>query len=68
MPTELVMYTEKDLQKARTRGQLVGIAQGAAGIVALGFALAFLKWVPVILIAGGVGYAGWKMLTRKKAE
>ena len=67
MPTkyETSVYTREHLESARTKGQLIGWVQGAASAGVLMFLLQFLGWIPLLLVASVVGFAGYKFITRK---
>ena len=67
MPTkyETAVYTREQVDNARTKGQLIGWVQGAASVGILMFLLQFLGWIPLLLIAAVVGFAGYKVITRK---
>ena len=62
--TDLQLYTKDDLEKARDRGQLVGWAQGAGGLIAVGLVLKLLGWIPALLLFAGVGYLVYKVLLK----
>ena len=61
------IYTKDQLENARTKGQLVGWAQGGASVAALLFLLKFLGWIPLLAITAILGFVGYKFVTRKKA-
>ena len=63
---EMAVFTQEQLENARTKGQLTGWVQGAASVGIFLLLLQFLGWIPLILIAGVVGFAGFKWLSRKK--
>jgi hypothetical protein len=58
------LYTEKDLERARTKGQLLGWMQGAAVGVTGMILLGFIGWLPTIAVAGIGGFALYKLLAR----
>ena len=64
---ETAIFTREQLENARTKGQLIGWVQGAVSVGVLLFLLQFLGWIPLLLISGLVGFAGYKFITRKKA-
>lgn len=63
---ETAVYTQEQLENARTKGQFIGWVQGAASVGILLFLLQFLGWIPLLLIAGLVAFGGYKFFTRKK--
>ncbi len=63
---ETAVYTQEQLESARTKGQFIGWVQGAASVGVLLFLLQFLGWIPLLLIAGVVGFGAFKLLRRKK--
>jgi len=60
------IYTKEQLEKARTKGQLIGWVQGGVGVGLLFFLLKFLGWIPLIAIAALLSFGGYKFLTRKR--
>jgi len=63
---ETAVFTKEHIENARTKGQLIGWVQGAASVGIFLLLLQFLGWIPLLVIAGIVGFAGFKWLTRKK--
>jgi hypothetical protein len=63
---ETAVYTKEQLENARTKGQLIGWAQGAVSVGLLLFLLQFLGWIPLLLVGGLVGFGAYKFVTRKK--
>ena len=64
--TALTTATKEQLQNAQTKGQVIGWVQGGGAVFLLGVALKFLGWIPVIAVAGAVGFVGYKLLSGKK--
>lgn len=62
------LYTNRDLQKARTKGKVVGWIQGAAIGAGGFFLMGFAGWIPVLLVAGGLGYLGFKLWSRGRRK
>jgi MFS superfamily sulfate permease-like transporter len=62
------IYTEEDLDRARGRGRVVGWVQGAGALFLAGVVLNLLGWIPTLLVAGGVTYVGYRLLTRRKKD
>ena len=56
------IYDESDLERARRRGKLVGLVQGAGSVILLGVVLSMLGWIPTIVVTGLVGYVVYKLL------
>ena len=61
------IYSERDVENARTKGQMVGWFQGGAVVVAGLFLLNFVGWIPGLLVVGVVGYFIYKWLTKTKS-
>ena len=56
------LFTKQDLENARTKGQVVGWIQGG-GIVFVGWLLlGLVGWIPLLAIAGVVGYILYRVL------
>jgi hypothetical protein len=66
--TALTTATKQELENARTKGQVIGWIQGAGAVIAVGVALKFLGWIPVLLIGGAVVYLGYKLLSGGKSK
>lgn len=62
METLPVKYTRTDLENAQTKGQLIGLLQGAGLVVAGVFLLKLIGWIPTILVIGGLGFLAYKLL------
>ncbi|HZD04096.1 MAG TPA: hypothetical protein VE173_04235 [Longimicrobiales bacterium] len=62
----LTPVTERQLETARTKGQVIGFAQGAVAMLLVGIVLKFLGWIPFIAVGGAVFYIGYKLLSRRK--
>jgi hypothetical protein len=60
LPTKI--YTEKDVERARSRGKLVGWLQGAGLVIVAGMVLNLLGWIPTVLVVGAVGYLAYRLL------
>jgi hypothetical protein len=57
------VYSEKDVEKARTKGQLIGWVQGTAvGIIGM-ILLKLVGWIPTVLILGAGGFVLYKLLS-----
>lgn len=63
---ELTLYTERDLERARNRGRAAGWLQGAALVIAGGFVLKLIGWIPTVLVLGVVGYLLYRLLSGGK--
>jgi hypothetical protein len=62
------IYTEKELQKARERGKMVGWVQGGGAVVLGGIALRLLGWIPAILVVGFVIWVLYKLVSNSDDE
>jgi hypothetical protein len=60
------IYTKKDLENARTKGQVIGWVQGAAVAVGGLFLLRVVGWIPTIAILAGGGFLLYKLLSSSK--
>lgn len=60
LPTKI--YTEKDVERARSRGKLVGWLQGAGLVIVAGMVLNLLGWIPTVVVVGAVGYLAYRLL------
>ena len=58
--------THEQLENARTKGQVIGWVQGGAAVGALLLLLQFVGWIPLIVIAALLTFAGFKVVSRKK--
>lgn len=60
------LYTRKDVDRARTKGELVGWAKGAvigaAGVLLLGM----IGWIPTLAVLGVGGFALYKLFSGSK--
>lgn len=59
---DLTLYTDEDLQRARSRGKVIGWIQGGVGILAVGLILKLLGWIPTLIVAGVVVYVLYRLL------
>ncbi len=55
------VYTEKDVTRARNRGQLLGWVQGGTIVISGAIVLNLLGWIPAVLAVGAIGYGGYKV-------
>ncbi len=62
------IYSEKDLARAKRTSKLVGWAQGAGVVIVGGIVLNMLGWIPTLLVIGGVGYVGYRLLSSGSAD
>ena len=60
------IYTEAEVERAKTTAQVVGWAQGAGVVVGAVILWNLLGWIPVMLGLGAVGWVGWKLFGNKK--
>jgi hypothetical protein len=57
------LYTQKDLENARTKGQLVGWVQGAAIGVGGVLLLGVIGWIPTLVVLGVGGFLLYKVFS-----
>ena len=62
---ELTRPTSTELENARTKGQVIGWVQGAGGVILFGLVLRLVGWIPLLALAGIVGYIGYRMVSGK---
>ena len=63
---ETSIFTKKQLDSARVKGQVKGWAQGAASTFIFLMLMKFLGWIPAILVLGGLGFLGYKIFSAGK--
>jgi len=63
---QTAIYTREQLDNARTKGQIVGWVQGGVAVGVLMFALQFLGWIPLILVAGLLAFFGFRFAKRSR--
>jgi len=64
----LTTTTKQELENARTKGQVIGWIQGAGAVLALGLAVKFLGWIPMIVVGGAVLYLGYRLFSGGKSK
>jgi len=62
------IYTEKDLERARTTSKVVGWLQGAGVVIGGAIVLNVLGWIPTVVVVGGVAYVGYRLMRGPKKE
>jgi len=63
-----VKYTEQDIEKAKRNSRYLGWVQGGGAVILGGMVLNLLGWIPTLLVVGGVGYLGYKILSSSDDE
>ena len=58
------IYTDQDLARARKKGKVIGWLQGGAIVVGAAFVWNLVGWIPTVIVVGGVGYLGYKLLSK----
>ena len=66
--TDLELYTKSDLEKARTKGQLVGWVQGGPVVLAGALLLSVVGWIPTLLVLGAGGFLLYKLTSSPKRD
>jgi len=56
------IYDENDVARARSRGKFVGWVQGAGVAILGGIVWNLLGWIPLVAVAGVVGFIAYKLL------
>ena len=54
------LYTQKDVERARTKGELVGLVKGVAVGVGGFLLLGIIGWIPTLAVLGVGGFVLWK--------
>jgi hypothetical protein len=67
MSNDLTRHTDKELELARSKGQVIGWAQGAGAVIAVSVVLSLIGWIPAVIVLGGVGYLVYRALSPKRA-
>ena len=62
------IYDENDVARARRRGKFVGWVQGAGVAILGGIVLNLLGWIPMIAVAGVVGFVAYKLLSGRSKD
>lgn len=57
-------YSQRDLDNARTKGQIVGWLQGGAVVLAGTLLLGVIGWLPTLAALGIGGFVAYKLLSR----
>lgn len=60
------VYSQTDVDNARTKGQLIGWIQAAAVGIGGWFVLGLIGWIPTLVVVAVVGVIGVKLLSGKK--
>jgi hypothetical protein len=61
---DLQLYSKKDLELARTKGQVVGWFQGAGALLLLGLVVNIAGWIPMLIVGGVVVFVLAKVLLK----
>ncbi len=59
-------HTAQELERAKSKGQMIGWAQGAVVTFVGLLLLNLIGWIPTLLILVLVGLLGFKLLTKGK--
>ena len=62
--SDLKLYSAVEVENARTKAQVVGIAQGAGGMMLLGLLLSVIGWIPMLVVGALVVFAVVKLLSK----
>ena len=60
------IHTDRDLERAETKGRDIGWLQGGIVVLVGGMILNVVGWIPTMVIVGVVGYVAYKMLSKSK--
>ncbi len=58
------IYTEHDIQRATTKGKIIGWLQGGTVVVIGALVLNVVSWIPALGIVGVIGYVAYKVLSK----
>ena len=62
------LYTKKELDHARTKGELVGLVKGVAvGVMGL-LLLGVIGWIPTLAVIGVGGFVLYKLFSGPKSS
>jgi hypothetical protein len=62
------LYTKKDVDRARTKGELVGLVKGVAVGVAGLFLLGIIGWIPTLAVIGVGGFVLYRLFSGPSKE
>ena len=62
------IYTEHDIQRATTKGKIIGWLQGGTVVVIGGMVLNIVGWIPALGIVGLIGYVAYKVLSKPSGD
>lgn len=62
--SELTLYSAVEVENARTKAQIVGIAQGAGGMMLFLLLLSFIGWIPMLAVGALVVVVVVKLLAK----
>ncbi len=62
------LYTQREIEKARSRGKAVGWVQGGAVVLAAGLLFSLAKWWLPVLVLAAAGYVVYKILSKPPAS
>jgi len=64
MSNDLQRHTDQDLELARSKGQMIGWAQGAGAVIAVSLVFSLIGWIPTVLVLGAVGYLIYRVVKK----
>jgi hypothetical protein len=59
------VYSQQDLENARTKGQIIGWMQGGAVGVGGMIVLGYIGWIPALVAVGLGGFVLYKLMSGK---
>lgn len=62
------LHSSQDLEHAKTKGQVIGWAQGAAVTFIALFLFKLVGWIPALVILILLGFLGYKFVKRGKSD
>ena len=58
------LYTQREVDRTRSRNRWLGRVEGAVGVIAFGAIMNLLGWIPSLLVLAVVGYVVWRLLKK----
>ena len=62
--SDLKLYSALEVENARTKAQVVGIAQGAGGMLLLGVLLSLIGWIPLLVVGALAVFVVMKLVSK----
>lgn len=56
------LFTRREVENARTKGQVIGWVQGGGAVLVGTLLLGFAGWIPIILLGGVAVYVAYRVI------